>query len=312
MRLTWLISALSASLCLPAVSQSKESASEQTARHALIEMFLGTSPNDFAKHLPEDARRTLIRKGDTAESSLVLRIAEIARRISSQGAHRETFDIGPNILVADDRNGHDKLEVAVEHDSLLGDSEEIELSIHLYRDGEPKALPVNPRLLFTLQQEKEMWRLVELTVAAHIPLTDPDYLKFLGAQQDELSESAARKRLAMIAGAENRYAAAHADKGYTCSMPELHASSPQDGSAYSAGQSHEESSSYHFSITGCEGVPALGYRILAVPVDPDSEMKTFCTDQTGILKFAEGTAASCFSQGKDYVNTTADSTFTVD
>ena len=46
----------------------------QSARQALIEMFMGKGSDDFAKHLPEAARQTLIRKGETPEgSSFVLR-----------------------------------------------------------------------------------------------------------------------------------------------------------------------------------------------------------------------------------------------
>lgn len=66
MRRTWLTPVLSVCLCIPAVTQTKEpSPEEQTARQALIEMFLGKRPDDFAKHLPQETRRMLVRRGET-------------------------------------------------------------------------------------------------------------------------------------------------------------------------------------------------------------------------------------------------------
>jgi hypothetical protein len=128
----------------------------QSARQALIEMFIGKGTDDFAKHLPEDARRALIHQGETPETSTVLKIASIGRQISAQGEHTETFDVGPNMLIIQDQNGHQKIEVAVEHDSLLGEEDEIELSIHIYKDGELQSLPIIPRLIFTMKPEKEI------------------------------------------------------------------------------------------------------------------------------------------------------------
>ena len=40
----------------------------QSARQALLEMLMGKGENDFTRHLPEDARQALIRKGETPDS----------------------------------------------------------------------------------------------------------------------------------------------------------------------------------------------------------------------------------------------------
>ena len=289
-------------ICHPLLSQTSDNQSQQTARQALIEMFLGKGADDFSKHLPEDARHTLIRKGETAQTSWVLRIADAGREISAQGEHVETFDTGPNILVAEEANGHEKFEVAVERDSLIGEGDEIEVSIHMYRDGQPVSLPVVPRLTFTLQQEKDIWRLTEVTAAAHIPLTDADYLKSLRKQEDESNEAMVQSRLVMIGMAEKGYASAHADRGYTCLLPTLFAAdpiSPNGGSYYDPGQGNDEWNGYHFSLTGCEGSPVSKYRLLASPIDSESEMKTFCVDESGSIKFlSDGKPTSCFSRGE--------------
>lgn len=82
---------------------------KQTARQALIEMFLAKTQEDFVKHLPEDARKILVHKGDTSEASWALRFAEIGRQLTMQsGGHLETFDEGPTILAMEQRDNHEK------------------------------------------------------------------------------------------------------------------------------------------------------------------------------------------------------------
>lgn len=281
-------------------AQNSTSPPPQSARQALIEMFLGKGADDFVKHLPTEARKALIRKGESPQTSLLSRISATSRELAAQGNKIETFETGPDILVSEDPNTHEKVEIAVEHDSLFGEEDEIELSAHLYKNGEPQFLPVFPDLTFRLKQEDEVWRLTELTVAAHIPLTDPDYLKGLRKEQDNTDESGAKARMAMIAEAENRYAANHTDAGYTCSLGVLFAPPADPGEAnYGAGSANEQTSGYRFSLSGCDGTPASKYKLMAVPVDSDSEMKVFCADQSGMMKFIDvDNRSNCLSSGE--------------
>ena len=69
----------------------------QSARQALSEMFMAKGSDDFTKHLPDEAHNALIRKGETAETSSVLRVAAIGLEVAAQGGPIETFDSGPNI-----------------------------------------------------------------------------------------------------------------------------------------------------------------------------------------------------------------------
>jgi hypothetical protein len=287
----------------------------QSARQALIEMFMGKGENDFARHLPEAARQTLIHKGETPDTSIILKISSIGRQAVAQGEHLETFDEGSTLLTFDQSGGREKMEVSVEHDSLLGEDDEIELSIRDYKDGQLQSLPVVPRLTFTLRQEKEVWRLMEITLAAHIPLTDPDYLKGLRRDQDEANELQAQVRVGGIAAAEAAYAAKHPDLGYACTLSSLSAPDPtaeSDGDSNSPEVANEESNGYRFAISGCEGTPALKYRVSAVPTVPDATLKTFCADESGTLKFVMGGKGStCFVQGQP-VNTGSTAGTTVD
>ncbi|MGC1452200.1 MAG: hypothetical protein WA830_19385 [Candidatus Sulfotelmatobacter sp.] len=296
MRHIWLVLLVTAACSISLPAQTSTPPPPQSARQALIEMFMGKDSEDFAKHLPEDARRALIHKGETPDTSVVLRISNLGRQMVAQGQSIETFDAGPTLLLSEQKD-HDKIEVVVERDSLLGEDDEIELSIHLSKDGQPESLPVVPRLIFTLQQEKEIWRLTEVTVAAHVPLTDPDYLRSLRKEQDEADESTAQSRLRIIAGAETAHAARHPDSGYTCTLSNLFPPPPEG--EYGPAFADEESNGYRFTLTGCDGNPASKYRITAVPVDADAGLKTFCADESGALKSVTGGKSStCFSRGQ--------------
>jgi hypothetical protein len=271
----------------------------QSARQALIEMFMSKGPDAFKKHLPEAAKRALIHQGE-GDTSIALKFAGLRSELTRQGEHVETFDAGPNLLVSETPDGHDRIEVAVEHDSLMGEADEIELSVHMYKDGQEKTLPVIPRLTFTMQKEQDVWRLVEVTAAAHIPLTDPDYLAEIRREQDEANESAAQSRVSIIAQTETGFAKDHPDRGYTCALAELFPpNSGQAGSTfYDFGFANEEFSGYRLQLAGCNGSPASRYRLTAVPIDSDSEMKTFCVNESGTIKsLRTSKSAECFSRG---------------
>jgi hypothetical protein len=265
-------------------------------------MFFGKGPNDFAKHLPDEARQTLIHKDETERTSVVLRISTIGRQLAAESrGHLETFDEGPTLLVVEPTPGHEKIEAIVEHDSLLGEEDEIELSFRSYKEGQLQSLPVVPRLTFTLKQEKEIWRLTEVTAAAHIPLTDPDYLQELRREQNEANEGAAQNRVNGIAATEASYAAQHPDLGYTCTLAALFPQEPaaENGPNPFAEDASEESNGYRFAITGCVGTPASKFRVSAVPTDADAGQKAFCTDTSGTLKFSpDGKSSTCFSEGQ--------------
>ena len=285
-------------------AQNPQTPPPQSARQALIEMFLGKGENDLAKHLPDITRKALIRKDESPESSIVLRIAAIGRSMAAQGRTLETFDTGPNILVTEDSD-HEKVEVAVEHDSLIGDQDEIELSVHGYKDGQEENLPIIPRLIFTMKQERDVWQLTEITVAGHIPLTDPDYLKGLRKQQDEANEQMAQMRVNMIVNGQKAYSAAHPEIGYACALtslvpPKTDSTGAEAGTSFDPGQGSEEWNGYRFTLNGCGGTPSLKYRLAAVPIDSESTGKTFCADESGKIKFVtRGKASSCFSSGQE-------------
>jgi hypothetical protein len=193
----------------------------QTARQALLEMFLGKTPDAFAKHLPESVHHALLRKGDTITSSLMRQFAGIGLTLSSGGNKLETFDTGPTLAVIEDSNGGHKLEVLVDSDSLQGEEDVIELSFRAYQDGQFQGLPVVPRLTFSMTQEKDVWRVNELRAEGRIPLTDPDYLNGLRKEQNKLYERMAPMQIQMMVSAEKGYSQTHPAQGYTCKLRDV-------------------------------------------------------------------------------------------
>jgi len=303
-----LLAALIANVAAHSQSQAQKQTlppPPQTARQALIEMFMGKNPDSFTKHLPAVASQTLIRKGENPETSVVQKISMIGHQFAAQG-HVETFDEGPTLLVSEQEEGKEKVktEVIVERDNLMGESDEIEVSIHIYRDGQPEFLPVIPRLIFTMTEEKEVWRLTEATLAAHVPLTDADYLKGVRKKEDESNENMASGRIRVIVSAEGRYAAKHPDRGYSCNLTALFENAEAGDSADQARAENapvvsDETSGYHFSLAGCSGNPAAKFQITAVPIETDAGMKTFCADESGTVRFeVNGKSSSCLRRGQ--------------
>ena len=313
-----LVFVLSGSILL--LGQTQESAAtqapRQTARQALIEMFLGKASDAFEKHLPEVTHKVLIGEGEAPQMSIVKQIAMVGQQWSSSG-HFETFDEG-SLLVVSEPTPREKIEVVVEQDSFTGDDEIIEVSVHVYANGEPEFIPVLPRLSFTMKQEKEIWRLSEVTLLGRVPLEDPDYLKGVRKKQDEINERMVMGRISMIISSEAAYASKHPERGYTCKMSELFSDQTAQPAGNESGDNEalptpDESNGYRFSLKGCDGPPASKFQLTAVPLDTESGEKAFCTDQSGKVRFSvDGKGPACLSQGEPLENTAAGTGFTVD
>ncbi len=117
LRLVSLFVAMAGSISLLAQTPTTTPPPPQSARQALMEMFLGKGENDFTKHLPEAAHQALIHKGDSPETNVILKISAIGRQMVAGGERLESFETGPNLLISEQNDGHEKYEIAVEHDT---------------------------------------------------------------------------------------------------------------------------------------------------------------------------------------------------
>lgn len=278
----------------------------QTARQALLEMFMGTGRNAFNKHLPESARRFTSDDGSGFQIDMLQRISSIGRELSAQGDKLETFEDGPMLAVVEAASGERRLEVVVERDSSQGDDEEIELSVNWYEDGQPKSLPVIPRVVFSMREEEHVWRVNDVTVSLRVPISDPQYLKGLLKSQSGRAGSSALANLRTINTAEVTYAATYPERGFTCQLADL---GPSDGSEEPAEDhamlidpilANGAKGGYLFAISGCDGSPVSSFQVTAVPAESDLGMPAFCADESGVVRYSgDGDGSACLSSGKN-------------
>src|SRR5262249_11406863 len=206
------------------------------------------------------------------------------------------------LLSLDDRRSQLKVEIIVERDDLVGDSNQIEISVHPYRDGQPEPMPVVPRLILSMNQEKDVWKLSEITLALRVPLSDPEYLKGLQKTQNSSFENSAIAGIRTINTAEVTYSASYPEQGYTCKLSQLGGtgSNPSREHAMLIDETLASSKKdeYTFAIRNCDTRPASRYWAVAVPIEPDSDLRAFCSDESGAVRYAtDGKATTCVSQG---------------
>jgi TonB family protein len=272
----------------------------QTARQALIEMFFGTAPNHLEKHLPDTTRNAFKRMSATNGMSMLDEFSMFANMTKTGGTKFETFDTGPTLLQAEEAEQNQKTEITVEGDNLSGDEDQIEVSLHITKDGTEQALPFIPRFTFVMKTEADIWRLNEISVTVRVPLADPDFLKNIEQQNSKQNEQGARWGLQNVISAENSYHAAHGV--YVCSLSELAAKAKQSngGQPPPGGLFGELATGKHagyvYAISGCDGTQ---YRVVAEPEIRDSGQRAFCSDENGAVRAAsDGRATTCLSSGQ--------------
>jgi hypothetical protein len=275
----------------------------QTARQALLEMLTGT-PETFQKHLLEATKKALLEGEDSMSSPVLRQFAAFSAQMAANRKEIETFDSGVTLLSMEEDNGLHKLEVNVESDDLMSDVDEIEVSFRTYKEGMLEPLPVVPRLTLSMKQEKEVWKLSEVLLALRLPLGDADFLKGLQKSRNEASESSAVASLRTLNTAEISYAAGFPERGFTCKLSELGGSTsgldpnPEHAMLIDDVLASGKKSGYAFAISGCDGRPASKYQATAIPTDPESSARAFCSDESVVIRYAaDGKAASCLSEG---------------
>jgi hypothetical protein len=303
----------------------------QTARQALLEMFFSKTPGTFEKHLPQATRAALRKAGTTSSASMLSGFSALTAQLSARGQQLQTFEAGPTLVLVEDPQAHSKFEITVERDDLRGDEDEIELSFHGSKDGETQTAGANFRFTVTMKQEAASWRLNQVSFTVGVSLTDPQFLKAIttnmrpAATSTGISEApaggpptmtatsamTAANEGAAVGGvrtlntAEVSYAATFPGHGFTCTLSDL------GGMGAGSGPTEHEAmmidprlasgkkNGYVFALSGCDGTPASRYSITAVPADPSSGTRAFCSDESAVIRFsADGKANSCLAMGK--------------
>jgi len=298
----------------------------QTARQALLEMFFSKESGTLLKHLPAITRATLEKSG--AMGSLQ-QYSALAGQFHVQGKSFETFETGPVMLATSDPKTGQKTELVVDNDSLQGDQDHIQLSIHTYKDNQAQRTPFMPVIVFSMKMESGLWTLNEVAVTIKLPLADPDFLKSISdgmkarpaASSPQFhmqtmgqtsgqasihslgSDANILAAVRMILTAETTYAATYPAVGYTCTLSDLDGFGAAEANEHqamliSSGLASGRQHGYAFSISKCGGSPATTFHLTATPVGDAYGRRAFCADQSGAIRSsADGNAATCLSSG---------------
>jgi TonB family protein len=266
----------------------------QTARQALIEMFFGTASNHLEKHLSDSTRNTFKRMSSGGGMSMLDEFSAFANMTKAGGMKFETFDTGPTLLQAEEVDQNEKTEITVEADNLTGDEDEIELTLHITKEGNDQPLPFIPHFTFIMRTEADIWRLNEIRAEVQVPLADADFLKNIERQNGKQNEQGAQLGMRVIIGAQNSYHQTHGT--YACSLAGLMGRGQNASNGSFADLSTGKHGGYVYAISGCD---SNQYKVVAEPEINDSGQRAFCSDESGAMRAASnGKATTCVSNGE--------------
>jgi hypothetical protein len=316
--LTVVVAAAAASLC----GQTSQTASPQTARQALIEMLFSKSPGTFMKHLPDATLAAIAKSGSLASLQGYSMLAAQFQKSQSQEKSFQTFETGPVLLTGINQRTGDKYEVAMESDSLQGDTDNMTISFCTYKGEQQQRTPYMPTLTVAMKRESGVWKLNVVSVTIRIPLADPDFLEKITegirAQSRAANDLPAQAHVSVtsfggesqvvsamrsILAAESTYSNTYRSVGYTCTLSDL------DGFGASERNEHQamlipsdlaggRRYGYSFTLTGCTGVPASGFQITAAPAGNSFGRRAYCADQSGAIRYSnDGNPAACLASG---------------
>ena len=291
----------------------------QTARQALMEMFFSKTPGTFAKHLPA-ATRTALEKSEALAN--LQQYSLLVNQLQTQNQNIQTFETGSVMLAGEDPKTGQKVEITVENDALNGDQDDIGLSFQVYKNGQVQRTPFMPQMTFSMKKEAQLWTLNEISITLHLPLADKDLLKAItdnmrppgetratitpGGEtptQPAGTEAMVVTAMRTILTAEVTYASTYPHVGFTCTLSNLDGfgeGKPNERQAMliSSGLASGKRYGYVFTLSDCNGTPATGYHLTAVPNRNGFGGKAFCADQSGVLRSSEGgNPAACLASG---------------
>ncbi|MGZ4873200.1 MAG: hypothetical protein ACXVK3_15475, partial [Candidatus Angelobacter sp.] len=266
-------------------AQTQAPAPPQTPRQALIEIITGGEQGAM-KHLTVEMQKSLEGNGKNKPSQELA----VFDQIKAASSEFQVFESGQVLLAANDSKSHEKFEVHVDSDDLSGDTDNIDISFHQFRDGVETEVPyaaLLSRFTIGLKQQQNVWRLNELSVNIKVPLGDPKLLEKFGngmpgmiggkigggsaGKPENPRDLPPKEAIMMVAFAESTFANMHPDVGFTCSLADLAEFNPfnVDTRIFSG----EPYRGYKFALSGCQGKPSGSFHLIAEPVSPAAGVK---------------------------------------
>jgi len=281
---------------LPSLFIGQTPQAPQSARQALIEMFFGGSADHLEKHLPDTTRKTLKRLDSGDGQSMLAQISMFSAMAKASGVNLQTFETGPVLLSVDqpERGAAEHVEITVERDDLMGEEDQIEVALHITKNGKEETLPFIPHFTFAMKSEKDVWRLSEISVTVRVPLEDPEFLKTIEDKQRAQNEEMTIWSLRTVNESEKGYAKANG--GYACTLSALGKKGANTQALWDAQLASGKKGGYVYAISSCD---ASHYKIVAEPAIPDSGERAFCSDEGGTVRAAkDGKGTTCLRSGE--------------
>lgn len=335
----------SASFAFSYQKPQSQAALPQTPRQALIEMIRGGG-EAITKHLTVEMQQAISggktskttasahKSGSggargsksnteylptmtTSASGVGFDVAALGMLPAFAGKNLETFETGPVFCVYTDPVKKEKMEVRVENDDLRGIEDDMQLSFHIFKDGQEQPIPFLDGVTVGMKQQEGVWRLNEVSTTVRLRVGDPKFFEEMTKAFQEPAQAPATKTtvavkpaeehptfpvssmMTMLAFAEGMYAQQNPDVGFTCNLADL-VSDKSGGATFSqyldpqiAGGTYN---GYRFSISGCDSRPSEVFHLIAEPV---AGGKAYCINATHNLRTSDdGRGATCISAGK--------------
>jgi hypothetical protein len=311
LRTVLLLAALS---CSSLFAQQQASAPPpQTPRQALIEMITGGQQGAL-KHLTVEMQKSLAEDGKNSSAQDLAMFDQI----KSASSDFQVFETGQVLLAANEPKNNEKFEVHVDSDDLSGDTDNLDISFHEFKDGIEQDVPyaaMLSRFTVGLKRQDNVWRLNDISINIKVPLGDPKKLEKFGSGMPGMGmiggkiggvsggkanaprDLPPKEAIMMVSFAESTFASLHPEIGFTCSLSDLAELNHfnLDARIFSG----EPYRGYKFALSGCQGKPSGSFHLVAEPVSPAAGAKAYCTDATHNIRASDdGRGVTCLVSGK--------------
>ncbi len=291
----------------------------QTPRQAVIELLTGDE-SAAKKHFTLEVQKQIAATtGTTASAGGMSLLGMMNMAKGAGGPEFQTFETGPILFSVDNPKEQQKFELRVESDAVRGETADIDLSLHVFKDGVEQSLPVGFRILLGMKQQQSIWRLNAITFSVKVPVGDPRLFdpatwnqtlmagRAMGVGGNFGAASVPDKipigrAVKMVGMAENVYLKKHPGEGFTCNLANL----VHIGKGFDNGQPYTYLDSefaggvyngYRFTLSGCDSKPASQFLVVAEPLSGSG--KAYCSDATNTLRAADdGHGATCLASGR--------------
>src|SRR5437763_7253071 len=127
----------------------------QTPRQAMIELLTGEE-SAAKKHLTLEVQRQIAatERNPSAGGMSLLGMMNMAK--GAGGPEFQAFETGPILFLADNPKDRQRFELRVESDTARGETADIDLSLHAFKDGKEEPIPIGFHLLLGLKQQQSI------------------------------------------------------------------------------------------------------------------------------------------------------------